>query len=66
MKRDNFETDAARPASWRWFFRMARQRQVFHTALAGTMRDALTSDRVEAPANPRPRCSRAIIEEPVR
>ena len=66
MKRDNSETDAARPAAWRWFFRMARQRQVFHTALAGTLRDALTSDRVEAPANPRAHCSSAIIEEPVQ
>ena len=66
MKRDNFETDAARPAAWRWFFRMARQRQVFHTALAGTLRDALTSDRVEAPDKPRPHLSRTIIEEPVR
>ena len=66
MKRDNFETDAARPAAWRWFFRMARQREVFHTALAGTVRDALTSDRVEAPAKPRPHGSRNIIEEPGR
>lgn len=66
MKRDNFETDAARPAAWRWFFRMARQRQVFHTALAGTVRDALTSDRVEAPAKPRRHLSRTIIEEPIR
>ncbi len=66
MKRDNFETDAARPAAWRWFFRMARQRQVFHTALAGTVGDALTSDRVEPPPKPRSHCSSAVIEEPVR
>ena len=66
MKRDNFETDAARPAAWRWFFRMARQRQIFHSALAGTVRDALTSDRVEAPAKPRPHRFRNMIEEPGR
>jgi len=48
MSQDNRISNDPRPRAWSWFFRIARQRQSFHIALAGTVGSALDRSKLRA------------------
>ncbi|MEE4329868.1 MAG: hypothetical protein V2J10_03310 [Wenzhouxiangella sp.] len=48
MTQESQRQQASRPGAWSWFLRIARQRQQFHIALAGTVGGVIAAGRGRA------------------